>query len=72
MGRRLLSVRRKHMQNVASVLALLEAAGIDAFASGAASAAPQIRTEHGTLSFEDDGTIRASVVRRPELRVVRP
>jgi hypothetical protein len=58
------------MRNVASVLALLEAADIDAYATNAASGPPRIRTEHGTLRFEDDGTIRATVVKRPELRVL--
>jgi hypothetical protein len=52
------------------VLALLEAADVDAYATNAASGPPRIRTEHGTLRFEDDGTIRATVVRRPELRVL--
>lgn len=68
--RRLLRLRRKHLANLANVLALLEAAQITAFASGASSGPPQIRTEHGTLRFEDDGTIRASIVRPPELRLM--
>lgn len=72
MNRRLLRVRRKHMLNVASVLSLLQAADVDAFATNAGSAPPQIRTEHGTLSFEDDGTIRAQIIRRPMLTVIRP
>lgn len=70
MKRRLLTRRRKSMQNVGSVLALLAAAEIDAYATNAASARPSIRTEHGTLYFEDDGTIRATIVRRPELHVL--
>lgn len=70
MRRRRLHLRRKHLANLANVLALLEAAQIDAFASGAASGPPSIRTEHGTLRFEDDGTIRASIVRPPKLRLM--
>lgn len=70
MRRRLLRLRRKHLANVVNVLALLEAAKIDAFASGAASGPPSIRTEYGTLRFEDDGTIHANIVRPPDLRVM--
>jgi hypothetical protein len=68
--RRLLRLRRKHMANVANVLAILDAAEVDAVPSSAGSGPPQIRTKHGTLRFEDDGTIRASIIRPPELRVV--
>lgn len=70
MRRRLRRLRRKHLANAANVITILEAAGVTAIASNASSARPQIRTEHGTLCFEDDGTIRAHLVRRPELRVV--
>lgn len=70
MRRRLRRRRYKHLANVANVLAILHAAGVNAIASNASSARPQIRTEHGILSFEDDGTIRAHLVSRPELRVV--
>jgi hypothetical protein len=52
------------------VLALLDAAGIEAYVSGAASGPPQVRTVYGILCFEDDGTIRAKITRHPALHVV--
>lgn len=71
MRRRLARRRRKHLANVANVIAVLQAAGINAIASNAASGPPRIATEYGTLSFEDDGTIRGRIwTERPVLRAV--
>lgn len=70
MRRRMQRRRRKHLANVANVIALLSAADVPAIATNAASGPPRITTEQGVLVFEDDGTIRVWIAKRPLLRAV--
>jgi hypothetical protein len=62
--------RSRHLHNAASVLGVLDAADVKCSWTNASAGPPTIRTAHGTLVFQDDGTIRWDSYAR-DFRVVR-